>query len=191
MRIKIILLGALFLIATASLSCTQEGLGEHQRQTAVLTREQAFARAQAQIPQPIPQNFLARKMLAKYVERQDVPDHPFYVYILGQTGNIVGYYVAQAAPVNVCAFLSSTEKISHETSPGLLITAPSLDGIFYGGSGASSGCDGWFIFDAATDALVIVYGSNMFVADQPLRLEAKPITINALPSGKPKPDPAQ
>ena len=172
---KLILLGFLGLLLGVLVGCDPNApctdahnpqCPVYQQNAAQRTRAEAYAKALAVNPQPIPNNFLARRMLIKYVERQDTPDHPFYVYVLGQTGNVVGYYVSQAAPVNVCAFLSYAGEGD-----------PSLDGIFYGGSGSSSGCDGWFIFDAATDALIVVYGGQMFVSDQPLRLEAKPITV--------------
>jgi hypothetical protein len=151
-------------------SCTT---AEIQRDKSVQSRAEMFAKAEVQVPQPIPNNFLARKMLAKYVERQDTPDHPFYIYILSDMGTNIGYFVAQAAPVNINAFLSSTEDA---TSYGVL-TAPSLDGIYYGGSGSSQGGDGWFFFDAATDALIVLYGVKMFVSDQPLKIDVKPFTV--------------
>ena len=171
--LKKLMLGILVVSLLVISGCTT---AEQQRGKAINTRADAFAKAERQTPQPIPSNFLARKMLAKYVVRQDVPDHPFYVYVLADTGNILGYYVAQAAPVNVNAFLSSTE----DARNGYVLTAPSLDGIFYGGSGSSQGGDGWFFFDAATDALVILYGVKMFVSDQPLNLDVKPIKIREI-----------
>ena len=166
----LILTGCILLALLAG--CSQ---ASQQRDKSIRSRAQMFARAEAQIPLPQPSNFLARKMLAKYTIRQDVPDHPFYVYVLSDVGNIIGYYVAQAAPVNVNAFLSSTE----DYVSGAVMTAPSLDGIYYGGAGASQGGDGWFFFDAATDALIIIYGMKLFVADQPLKVDAKPILVQA------------
>ena len=174
MRIILIILGFSIIISMLLfIGCVTPDLVTEQRKRNVIDRELVFAEAEALIPQPRPSNFPARRMLAKFVERQDSPDHPFYVYVLSDVGNIIGYYVAQAAPVNICAFLSSTEKVYGT----LKLTAPSLDGIYYGGAGSSSGCDGWFLFDAATDALVIIYGAKLFVVDQPLRVEAQPILI--------------
>ena len=90
---------------------------------------------------------------------------------------MVGYYVAKTVPINACNFLSSTEVVDSTSNGKVVLTAPSLDGIYYGGAGASSGCDAWFFFDSATDALIQIRGVNFFTADQPLRLEAKPITV--------------
>jgi hypothetical protein len=171
---KIVLILSVFVMVFILIGCDTSAV---QRDQSVKTRTEMFERAQSQVPEPIPDNFLARKMLAKYVERQDVPDHPFYIYVLAETGNIIGYYVSQAAPVNINAFLSSTEDVR---TSGAIATAPSLDGIFYGGAGSSQGGDGWFFFDAASDALIILYGVKMFVADQPLKIYAKPITVDTL-----------
>lgn len=172
-KVSIALILVSLLVVT--LGCTTAG---KQREQSIQSRAEMFARAEAQIPQPIPTNFLARKMLAKYVERQDVPDHPFYIYILSDVGTIIGYYVSQAAPVNINAFLSSTE--DYYTN-GAVLTAPSLDGIYYGGAGSSQGGDGWFFFDAASDALVILYGVKMFVVDQPLKIEVQHFTMSTVP----------
>jgi len=146
---------------------------EVQRNKAIDQRAQMFARAEAKYPVPQNSNFPLRQSLVKYTERGDLTNHLYYVYVLADTGNIIGYYVAQGQPVSINAFLSSTEDA---TDNGVL-TAPSLDGIFYGGAGASADANGWFFFDAATDALVILYGVKLFVADQPLKVDAKAITV--------------
>jgi hypothetical protein len=135
-----------------------------------------FARAEKLYPVPNTKNFPARESLIKYTERQDEP-HVYYVYVITGTGTILGYYVAQSFPVSTNAFLSSTEDI---TQWGIA-TAPSLDGIYYGGSGSSSG-SGWFFFDATTNALVTIYGDGVlgiFVADQPLKVDAPRFEISA------------
>lgn len=99
---------------------------------------------------------------------------------------MVGYCVGQTVPINACNFLSSTERVEFfkdswgDGKTFLKLTAPSLDGIFYGGGGTSSGCDSWFWFDAATDALIQIRGINWYAVDQPLRIEAEPITVQTI-----------
>ncbi len=177
-KIALVILAITLLVTTVLVSGCSEGTSsEKQRENSIVTRAQMFEKAEALYPVPQTNNFPAREMLVKYTERQDLVNHPYYVYVLADTGNIIGYYVAQSYPVSINAFLSSTEDVylpGNGTS--LTLTAPSLDGIYYGGSGASSG-DGWFFFDAETDALIVLYGVKLFVADQPLRIEAKPITV--------------
>src|SRR3990167_8905729 len=169
----LLVLGVVGALATA---CTKE-IGGKQREAAIREREQVFEKAQRLAPTPQLENFPTRKALVKFTERQDLLDHPWYVYILSDFGSVIGYYVAQTRPVNSCDFLSSTEKVFEDAEGNLILTAPSLDGIFYGGAGASSGCDEWFFFDSATDALIEIRGVKFFTADQPLRLEAEPIMV--------------
>ena len=164
----------IFLILIVLLTgCTQASV---QRVRSVEQRAKMFARAEKIYPIPLTVNFPAREMLVKFTEREDVKNHPYYVYVFSDVGTIIGYYVAQSFPVSINAFLSSTEEFNN----GAILTAPSLDGIYYGGSGAVSG-DGWFFFDAATDALVILYGFKIFVIDQPLKVEAKRLEIAVEP----------
>lgn len=150
---------------------------EKQRTNSVKARAKAFAKAEAAAPLPQPKNFPLRKALVEFTKRQDEIDHPWYVYILADTGNAIGYYVAKTVPVNACNFLSSTEDVRDDEWGNLKMTAPSLDGIYYGGSGASGACDSWFFFDSATNALVQIRGVKWFSSDQPLRLDAKPIVV--------------
>lgn len=154
---------------------------QKQRKASVTARADSFARAQAIAPVPKTSNFPLRKALVEFTARQDMVDHPWYVYVLAQTGNVIGYYVAKTVPVNACDFLSSTEVVDSSDSGKVVLTAPSLDGLYYGGAGASSGCDAWFFFDSATNALIQIRGVQFFSTDQPLRLEAKPITIAKQP----------
>jgi len=178
MRIPIVIapaLAALLLLTT--ISCSENSKSATQRNESVRTRTEVFGAAEAKFPIPRPKNFPLREALVRFTEREDLLDHPWYVYIIADTGNILGYYVAKQVPVNSCTFLSSTENVRDDDDGNLILTAPSLDGIYYGGGGASAGCDEWFFFDGATDAMIKIRGVKFFVADQPLKLEAEPILV--------------
>lgn len=155
----------------------EETSTEKQRSDAVDKRGKVFHRAEKKYPIPDQalNNFPLRQALVKMTEREDLVNHPWYVYILGENGNVIGYYVAQHSPVNSCNFLSSTEDTDNDS--GVVLTAPSLDGVYYGGGGASAGCDSWFFFDAATDAMIRVRGMAFYTADSPLNLDAKAIKV--------------
>jgi hypothetical protein len=171
-----LLLMAVFLVTFAG-SC-DDSAAEKQRKESVNERTQVFNRAKKIAPTPQVSNFPLRKALVEFTKRQDEINHPWYVYILGLNGNTVAYYVAKTVPVNSCNFLSSTEDLRHDSDGGnVVLTAPSLDGIYYGGGGASAGCDSWFFFDAATNALIQIRGVNWYAADQPLRVEATAIKV--------------
>ena len=148
-----------------------------QRKEAVQSRAETFERAQTLIPVPQTENFPLRAELVRFTERQDIENHPTYVYVLADTGQILGYYVAKTFPLNICAFLSSSEDVYNSSWGNLTMTAPSLDGIYYGGAGAGSTCDGWFFFDQETDALIELIGMKIWVADQPLNVEAEPLAV--------------
>jgi hypothetical protein len=134
-------------------------------------RQTTFEHAEDLFPQPVPENFPLREALVKFTERQDMLNHPWYIYILGMGGEYVGYYVGQTYPQNACNFLSSTEQIVWESTADPVVQAPSLDGVFYGGGGAASACDVYFFFDTTTDAMHTFKAPMWFATDQPLDLD--------------------
>ena len=137
-----------------------------------------FDEAQKLYPEPDLENYPIREALVEYTHRQDLVSHPWYIYVLGDNGNIIGYYVGKTAPQSTCNFLSSTQDlVDIDEEPDQVLTAPSLDGVFYGGAGASSACAMSFFFDYESNALVMVPSVRLFVTDQPLRIEADPIEI--------------
>jgi hypothetical protein len=143
------------------------------RKHAVENRADNFNRAASLVPDPHNTNFPLRRALREFSDREDLLHHPWYVYLLGDNGNTIGYYVAKYPPENSCNFLSSTQDVYHDDHGNLPMQSPSYDGVYYGGSV----CDEWFIFDAATNALVKFRGFHYYVADQPLRVDAKPIKV--------------
>ena len=178
--------GVLALLALVMLSACDVGpsQGTKNRTSAVSQREDNFARAQALYPAPNQTNFPIRKALVKYTERQDLENHPWYIYLLGMDGKFIGYFVGQTYPVNSCNFLSSSEEVRDDTQGNLILTAPSLDGIFYGGGGATSGCGAYFFFDATTDAMQTFVSPMWIAQDQPLVLPG--VDIPRLNPEKPK-----
>ncbi len=142
---------------------------EDNRESAIKDRNDNFNRAQALYPPPDQENFPLRKDLVEFTQRQDLINHPWYVYVFPPLGNApIGYYVARSVPQNVCNFLSSTQDV--DIDENLVIQAPSLDGIFYGGSGAANGCDAVFFFDYGSNALIQIGKLGYFTADAPLNL---------------------
>lgn len=174
MLIPALLLAMLVVLGNSSCDETPEA---KQRAASVDQRAKMFQRAQTKFPLPQTTNFPLREALVKMTQREDLPNHPWYVYLIADTGNTIGYYVAQHSPVNSCTFLSSTEDVETQYEGTIILTAPSLDGIFYGGGGASANCDSWFFFDAATDAMVRIRGMDFYVSEAPLNLDAKAIKV--------------
>lgn len=145
----------------------------NNRKAAVESRNSAFNHAVSLYPDPVNSNFPMRKQLVEFDQREDKVNHPWYVYILGQNGNTIGYYVAKFAPENSCNFLSSTEDVYKDGNGNLKMQSPSYDGVYYG----SSSCDEWFIFDYSTNALIKFRGMPFYTADAPLKIEASAIKV--------------
>ena len=181
MRAKVAPL-VLGLLAGLSLLLIATSCGEPDaRDQSISFRDQNLALADAKFPLPILQNFPARGLLKEFTERQDLVNHPWFAYYMGENGNVVWYFVSETLPVNVCAFLSSTEDVRDDNDGNLILTAASLDGIFYGGAGASAACTSVIVKDAATGAIGTIPGDKLIVFDQPLLLEAEPIRLHIEP----------
>jgi hypothetical protein len=171
----VIALVAVALISAACGAIATGGLNKaDNRKDDVEHRNDAYNAAKAKYPDPHPVNFPMRKQLVEFTNREDQLNHPWYVYILGDNGNTIGYYVAKFAPENSCNFLSSTEDIwTGDSGSSQKMQAPSYDGVYYG----ESSCDEWFIFDYSTNALVKFRGLKFYTADQPLKIEAEAIKV--------------
>ena len=177
MRKIVVLLGlvVVFFALTAGSSCEQQQRVYDQN---IDTREKIFLQAQALYPIPIPSDFPLRKDLVEFTLREAKPG-PWYVYIQTDSGTYSAYYVAKNKPQNACNFLSDT-KTMHGS---VLRDAPSLDGIYYGGTGASGACDSWCWFDAGTNALIETRFKTT-VSDQPLAIDVPEIRIRVAPAKK-------
>lgn len=156
--------------------CTDD-TGDEQRGESTDFRWDAHKKARAKWGMPRVQNFPLYGLLLEYTEKTDLSYHPWYTYILGENGTITHYFVSTTVPVNSCAFLGSTEDVETKHEGTIVLTAPSLDGIFYGGAGASAACNGWIFKDAATGSLGMAFGAQILTFEQPLILEAEPIRI--------------
>lgn len=173
---KAVLLAA----ALATMALIGAGCGGHngasaneQRQQAIKLRANTYARAAAQIPNPIVTNFPRRQTLVDAVKRQSLPNHPWYVYILGQNGNIVNYFVAKSVPVNDCDYLAAAQQINDQYEGPVVVDSPSMEGIYQ----SSSGCNTLTFFDLSTGAEIQVSSTQSFVTDRPLRVEAEAIKV--------------
>ncbi len=122
------------------------------------------------------QNFPLRKALVGLTEAQDKLNHPWYIYIqAAQTGQVIGYYVGRTAPQSECNTLSSTQAVTKYSDQNnavvpLILDAPTLNGIYAGGAGASGSCTTVFFQDASTGAFIEISGDAYFTTDQPLTL---------------------
>lgn len=178
MKTKILsIFGVVALVVFLS-GCTQteafSDTGRDLREQAISDRWSNFKRAVAKFPAPTQlSNFPMRKSLIKFTQRQDLVNHPWYIYVMGMNGEPVGYFIGETYPQNACNFLSSTEDIRSGDTGKVVVTAPSYDGMFYGGGGASGACDTYFTFDVVTDAMYTFKAPFFFASDVPLELNVQ------------------
>lgn len=186
MRKFVIVLIALVATATLFAGCGNSTAPNvvAQNDNASANRAKTFERAKAQAPDPVVKNFPRRQTLVQAVERQSLPNHPWYVYVLGMNGNIVNYFVAKSVPVNDCDYLSSAQSViwdgGSDGGGNVVLQSPSLEGIYQGGGV----CNTMTFFDLTTDSEIQLTGMNTYVADRPLKVQAQPIEVKA--AGKKK-----
>lgn len=178
--VAIFVVGALLVAACDT--AKPNSSAEDQRKASIEQRAQTFDQAEKSAPLPKPQNFPMRRALIDYTNRQDLVNHPWYIYVLGDNGNTFGYFVGKTYPQSTCNFLSSTEIVRENRgdngSTAVVLTAPSLDGIYYGGGGSKGGGCDYFFFDAGTNAMQVIHHDiKWFVSDAPLALNVQPIKV--------------
>lgn len=188
--IGLVVLSFIFLFSFAG-SCDDDSkdnrdTAEENRVNSVAQRADNFARARSLFPQPTQENFPMREALVKYTQRQDLRNHPWYIYVAHECfqcplGISYQYFIGQTYPQSTCNFLGSTQEFQwadYSKSDGVgptpfQVQAPSLDGIFYGSGATTGGCD-YFFFDMATDAMHVIHHDwQWFVSDRILLLDAK------------------
>lgn len=168
--VLLFVLVSVFLVACNGSLQTSQTTSEKQE----AQRTSNMDKADAQVPVPQTSNFIARETVAEYMRRMDQPDKLFYIYLLADTGQVLGYHVSRGQPVNICTFMTPPDRVDElYNEPDVVRSAPALDGLYYG----SSACNIEYFFDAETDALVQLRDIKMIISDQPLSLNAEPITV--------------
>lgn len=155
-------------------SCSTEA--PTARDANVAAQKSLMDRATAAVPVPRVSNFLSREAVAKQVKRLDEKGKLFYIYLLADNGQQLGYYVSNTRPVPTCALLTPPDDLWTYTGNGgnlsQLMKAPGLGGTYPGGD-----CRSVFFFDAQTDTYIEISDTKYFVSDQPLSLKSEPITV--------------
>lgn len=167
---KILGLVCLLAVGLAVTGCSSD---QSPRQKGEETQQNFMEEAQSQEPTYDVNHYLTRKYVNKWMKRMDTPTNVFYIYIFADTGNCVGYYVAQYKPISTATFLTPPDKAEDLGQSGPSVQAPALDGVYYGeGAGAE-----YFWFDAETDAMLNLKGLNYIASDKPLSINAEPINV--------------
>ena len=111
-----------------------------------------------------------REALNGWITTWGSPDAVSYVYLQGQEGQLLGYFVLKGLPVSYCAALTPTyEQVDAggTDAPNAIVPAPSVDGVYYSGGQ----CNTYFGFDASSGAYIeytVGAGQNVLLYSQPL-----------------------
>lgn len=175
---KSIKMATIAVLSALALTACDVSTSNDSRATGQKEQENIMQRAVNSDPTYQPSNFLTREAVNEWMRRMDVPDKTFYVYLLGDNGNHIGYYVAQTRPICSSARLTPPDRIRERNASGggnyaVTTQAPALDGVYYAGQ-----CDSYFFFDATTDAFIEISNRiDFFTTDQPLKVDADPINV--------------
>lgn len=166
---RLVPIAMLLVIGVSLAACENHSTTQEQRHDAIESRRDVFERAQSKWPAPTNlSNFPQREALVEFTKRQDLVNHPWYIYLKNMLGEYTEYYVGKTYPISNCNFLSSTEDVDSSSNGKVVLTAPSYDGMFYGGAGSSAACNSLFFFDYTTNAMVTFSNPFWTAYDQPI-----------------------
>lgn len=151
------------------------GCKESNREKSAQEQDDVLTRARNAVPTVKMNNFLVRQYIAEYMKRMDMPDKTFYIYILSNTGQYIGYYVGKSKPISSCLLMTTPDNIYGRNSSGkAVVSAPTLDGVFQ----PNGSCDTKFFLEANTNGLVELSGNglNTMSTDFPLNLDVQRLT---------------
>lgn len=135
-------------------------------------QEDILSRAQASEPVYQIQNFLSREAINEWLKRVDVPNKLWYIYLLSDSGAMIGYHVSRTIPLSYGVSITNPAQRITGSWGNVVMPAPGLDGVFYTGSDPSI----HFCFDAETDAL-ITFSCEFVYYDMPLDVEVPRLKI--------------
>jgi hypothetical protein len=155
-------------------------------------RDDSYARLAANQPAHTMQYSPTRDQINFWIDTWGKePGKTSYVYIQNASGKITGYYVFKGLPVSYCAALTPTyrfEGTPHDGSDALdqQVPAPSVDGVYYGNSGAL--CGTYYGRDETTNQYVeytVGQSQNVLVYEKPIpRQDLKPLGYTRVKNGK-------
>ena len=152
------------LLVTGS-SCNSDLDASHAVQQDVMER------AIDAVPPYQPTEFPAREAINWYLQETEAASE-WYVYALNEEGTPVFYVVSSIKPLNICVSISSPDR----KTPAGVISAPALDGVYYGGAG----CDAYYMQDVTTGNFIEIAGRTFTIISSkvPLGLETDAIRLS-------------
>jgi len=129
-------------------------------------QQDVMVKANAAVPAYQPNVFPARQSINRYL-RETEKDGEWYTYALNMLGEPLFYIISDYKPINICISLTAPDRLANHSS--VAISAPALDGVYYGGAG----CNAYYMFDANTGGMIELAGDTFTLVSSrvPLFLE--------------------
>lgn len=172
MRVLLIALAGLVALTLMGANCRAQGDLEVAREV----QQDVMKRAIAAVPPYHPQAFPAREDINWYLRETESRD-TWYVYALNRDGQPIFYVVSDMKPRNICIHITAPERRIRGYE--VTVTAPALDGVYYGGAG----CDAYYLRDAATGNFIELAGQTftLLASKTPLSIETDPLGFREVP----------
>lgn len=157
---------AVLLISLLAMACQMK---ENDRVVAERTQADVMERAVSAVPPYRPTQFPAREDINWYLRETESRD-TWYTYALNMQGEPLFYVVSDMKPRNICVHLTTPDRVVDVPGePDLVMSAPALDGVYYG----NSGCQTFYLRDAATGNFIEVSGNTFTLVSSkvPLAIE--------------------
>ena len=131
-------------------------------------QDKVTERAFAAVPPYLPNAYPAREDINWYLQETETRE-VWYIYALAMDGNPLFYVVSDMKPRNICISITSPDRVTGGSSYGLVLSAPALDGVYYG----KAGCDAYYMRDAITGGFIELAGRTFTLVSSksPLFLE--------------------
>ena len=160
---RILLVGVIALLSLLYIGCTDEP-NDLQRSKEI--QDDLMKSAYDSVPPYQPSAFPAREDINWYLRETETRD-TWYTYALSMEGRPIFYIVSDMKPRNICIHISSPERVRKSSVNHLALTAPALDGVYYG----KAGCDAYYTRDAATGNFIELAGQTFTLVSSKVPLD--------------------
>ncbi len=173
-RNRIALTAAALLAAAATLTaCSESNTSGAQADGQALT-EQAYTQQSKAVPYPVTElnDSLERRNIRERLLRSNKPNAVQYVYLLGDTGTYIGYYVIKGKVSSTQSQMTTAQLVQncpYADSACPVVDAPGDDGSY------GDNEPGIFFFTA--EGVMVTTDMRFIVSDAPLKVDAPRLNV--------------